>query len=693
MLNKKLIAVFIAAAFAVPAFAGNSVERDDATRHYNEPAACVSPDSRADVMIGGVDTDIPNVDVDGKGPGNCTLNDLLKADLPNMTWGNHGQFVANAAKVIHSVPNDVLRPAKKAELLALVAQSDIGKTLTVKVIAFNDFHGAFDKQGTLFGVGPTGGVANMAAVVQELKAVNPNNVVVSAGDLTGASPLASALFHDEGTIEVMNRLGLEFNAVGNHEFDAGTAELVRKQSGGCATVDVNGNAVDPATTCRGADVGTPVPFEGAQFKYLSANVVNTASGKTLFPAYKIKHFKGVPVAFIGMTLQGTAGIVTPVGVAGLQFEDEADTVNALIPHLRERGIHAVVVLIHQGGFTTGGKDDCNGLSEAIVPILDRLSPEVDVVVSGHTHWAYNCHRPDAQRPDGRRLTSAGKYGQVLTDIDLTIDTQTRDVIATSATNRVVDPSKVTPVAQVQTIVDGYKTLAKPIAGQIVGYISGDLTKAQNAAGESQAGDLVGDAFLAATSPADKGKAVVAFTNYGGLRGTDPAFAYSASHPNNKGAGDGKVSYDAAFTFMPFGNNLVVMDLSGADLKRALEQQFVPSASAPAECKAWNKQATAGRMLQPSASLSYSWSPTRADCDKVDPATLKIDGVVVDPAATYRVTVNSFLATGGDGFTIFNNGTSRLGGAQDIDAQVAWWKANTSAVTPYTPGSLTRINKF
>lgn len=677
MLKQTLIAAALSLAFAGSAFA----------------ATCATPDARTNVFIGGVDTSIPNVDADGAGAGNCTLNDLLKADLPNVTWGSHAKFVANATTVVNTVPSDNLSDAQKFALIAAAQASTVGNTLAVKIISFNDFHGSFDKQGALFGVSSTGGVSNMAAVVQQLKAQNPNNIVVSAGDLTGASPLASALFHDEGTVEVMNRLGLELNAVGNHEFDAGTVELLRKQNGGCATVDVNGNAVDPATTCRGADVGTPVPFEGAKFKYLAANVINTATGKPLFAPYKIKTFQGIPVAFIGMTLQATPGIVIPAGVAGLQFNDEADTVNALIPQLRNLGVRAVVVLIHQGGFTTGGKDDCNGLSDAIVPLLDRFSPEVDVIVSGHTHWAYNCLRPDAQRPDGRRLTSAGKYGQVVTNIDLTIDTGNRDIVSTAATNVVVDPSKVTPVAQVQSIVDGYKTLAKPIAGQIVGYISTDITKAQNANGESQAGDLVGDAFLEATAPADKGGAVVAFTNYGGLRGTDPVFAYSVTNANNKGAGDGNVSYDAAFTFMPFGNNLVVMDLTGAQLKQALEQQFVPSASAPAECKAWNKQATAGRMLQPSASLAYSWSPTRADCDKVDPSTLMINGVLVDPAGIYRVTVNSFLATGGDGFSIFNLGINRLGGAQDIDAQVAWWKAHTSPSAPYTPGLLNRITKF
>ena len=648
-----------------------------------QAATCTTPDARTTVFIGGVDTTIANVDADGAGAGNCTLNDLLKADLPNITWGSHAAFVNNAKTVIAGSP---LSAADQATLLAAATSSTVGNTLQVKVIAFNDFHGTFDKQGALFGVNPTGGVAYMATQINALKAQNPNNAVVSAGDLTGASPLASALFHDEGSIEIMNRIGLDFNAVGNHEFDAGKTELLRKQTGGCAV------GADPATTCRGADVGTPVPFEGAKFKYLAANVVDTATGKTLFPAYKVKSFKGIPVAFIGMTLQQTPSIVTPSGVAGLQFNDEANTVNALIPQLRNQGIHAVVVLIHQGGFTTGGKDDCTGLSSDIIPLLDRFSPEVDVIVSGHTHWAYNCVRPDAQRPDGRRLTSAGKYAQVVTDINLNIDTTTRDVVSTTATNIVVNPSTLAADPTVDALVQGYKTLAKPIAGQIVGYITGDITKVQNAAGESQAGNLVGDAFLYATADSDKGGAVVAFTNAGGLRGTDPVFAYSASAPNNGGAGDGKVSYNEAFTFMPFGNNLVVMTLTGAQLKQALEQQFPPSASAPATCTAWNKQ-TAQRIMQPSVSLSYSWSANRADCDKVDASTLKINGVLVDPALNYRVTVNSFLSTGGDGFTVFNNGTDRLGGAQDIDAQVAYWQTHSSELAPLAPPALGRITKY
>ncbi|WP_341675902.1 bifunctional metallophosphatase/5'-nucleotidase [Niveibacterium sp. SC-1] len=672
-MNKTLIALLLTAAFSGSAFA----------------ATCATPDARPTVLIGGQDTGVPNVDADGAEAGNCRLNDLLKADLPNTNWGSHAEFVTNATAVIAAVPAAQLSAAQKSALLDAVRRSTVGDTLAVKLIALNDFHGNLAPVGSYFGVNPSGGVANMAALVNQLKAVNPNNAVVSAGDLTGASPLVSALFHDEGTIETMNRLGLDFNAVGNHEFDSGSTELLRKQNGGC---NPESAAAGDGKTCRGAEVGTPVPFEGAKFKYLAANVVNTQTGKTLFPAYKVKSFHGIPVAFVGMTLKATPSIVTPSGVSGLDFRDEADTVNALIPQLRNQGIRAVVVLIHQGGFTTGGKDDCNGLSSDIVPILDRLNPEVDVIVSGHTHWSYNCVRPDAQRPDGRRLTSAGRYGSMLTDIDLTIDTRTRDVISTAATNIVVDPSKLTKVAAIDQIVQRYQAIAAPIANQVVGYITADITKAQNAAGESQAGNLVGDAFLDATAPAAKGGAVVGFTNAGGLRGVDPVFEYSASGANNGGVGNGKVSYNEAFTFMPFGNNLVVMDLTGTQLKRALEQQFPPSSAAPASCTAWNKQ-TAIRILQPSASLTYAWSSSRADCDKVDVATLRINGVLVNAASTYRITVNSFLSTGGDNFTVFNDGTNRLGGAQDIDALVAYFGSHSSPGTPLAPPALGRITKF
>jgi 5'-nucleotidase len=261
----------------------------------------------------------------------------------------------------------------------------------------------------------------MAGHVAKLKAQNPNNVVVGAGDLIGATPLISALFLDEPAIETLNRIGLEFSAVGNHEFDQGSAELLRLQNGGCKVV----SGVTNPNSCRGATVGTPVPFEGAKFKWLSANVITTATGRPLLPAYGIKTFNGVSVAFIGMTLRATPTIVTPTGVAGLEFRDEAATVNALIPELKAQGIESVVVLIHEGGFQTGSLSDinqCEGnlAGSAIAGVVRRLDDAVDLVISGHTHSAYNCRLPNAANR-AIPVTSSSAFGRVLTDVDLTIE--------------------------------------------------------------------------------------------------------------------------------------------------------------------------------------------------------------------------------------------------------------------------------
>ncbi len=417
---------------------------------------------------------------------------------------------------------------------------------TIKIVAFNDFHGQLESPGTLRtnpGSGTpsvaVGGVDWMAGYIANLKSQNPNTVVVSAGDIIGATPLVSALFHDEGTIETMNRLGLEFNAVGNHEFDEGKDELNRMQNGGCHPTDTN--------TCRGADVGTPVPFEGAKFKFLAANVEETATGKTIFPSYAVKVIGGIRVGFIGMTLKETPTIVTPTGVAGLVFKDEAATVNALIPKLRARGVEAVVVLIHQGGTvpTTQSVNSinlCDGNLEGspIKTIANQLDDEVDLVISGHTHQAYNCQIANKV---GRLLpvTSANAQGRVLSNIDMTADKATGEVSAVSATNIVVDRTNaaITPNATIKTIIDNYKTISTPIANRVIGAISTDITRTLTGAGESALGDVIADAQLLATEDAGFGEAVVAFMNPGGIRAD---LSYTASGIE----GNGNVTYAEAY---------------------------------------------------------------------------------------------------------------------------------------------------
>lgn len=517
----------------------------------------------------------------------------------------------------------------------------------------------------------------------KLKAQNPNNVVVGAGDLIGASPLVSALFFDEPAVETLNRVGLEFSSVGNHEFDKGSAELLRLQNGGCKQT---GGTQDP-NSCKGAAVGTPVPFEGAKYRWLSANVVVAATGKTLLPAYGSKTFNGVPIAFIGMTLKDTPTIVTPTGVAGLQFLDEAQTVNALVPQLKAQGIEAIVVLVHEGGFQTGTLSDINNCDgnlagSAIAGIVSKLDDAVDLVLSAHTHAAYNCKLPNAS---GRLIpvTSASAFGRVVSDIDVTLDPATRNITAVAATNRLVDRTDATiaPVAAVKSIVDGYKTLVSPIANQVVGSITTDLpATASDAACSMPAGELIADAQLAATAPAGFGNATIAFMNRGGVR--SPGFTYPAS----VGEGDGNVTYGEAFTVQPFGNSLVTMTLTAQNLKNVLEQQF-------AGCR--GQSATATRIMIPSAGFKYTWDGARA-CDARirevsvtiggSTETIVTGGVVVNPTKTYRVTVNNFMATGGDGFTEFLAGTNLLGGAQDIDASVAYLAKFKAPNKPYAPNS-------
>ncbi len=562
---------------------------------------------------------------------------------------------------------------------------------SVKLIGFNDYHGNLQSPGSFapnLAVPsaqrvPVGGAEYIAAHVNKLKAQNRNHVVAGAGDMIGATPLISSLFHDEPSVETLNRIGLEFNAVGNHEFDKGSATLLRLQRGGCK---MDGNQVD-ANSCQGAKVGTPVPFEGARFQWLSANVVVSATGQTLLPAYGVKHFNGVPVAFIGMTLKDTPAIVVPTGVAGLEFRDEAATVNALVPKLHAEGIEAIVVLVHEGGVQQAPQQDINACEgnlagSPIARIVGQLDDAVDVVLSGHTHAAYNCRLPNAK---GRAIpvSSANAFGRVLSDIDLTLDPASRDVVSVQVTNRLVDRSDptVTADATVLSVVQGYDALVAPRAAVVIGAIASELpNNASDPACNMPAGALVADAQLAATAAPAFGGAAIAFMNRGGVR--TPGFTYK----QRAGEGDGNVTYGEAFTAQPFGNSLVTLTLSAQDLKDVLEQQF-------AGCR--GQLPTATRLMLPSAGFKYRWDGSKACDARIHSVTLTRDGrtellvdaagKVLEPAREYRVTVNSFMASGGDGFSTFLNGKAPLGGALDIDALVDYMARFKAPNPPYAPG--------
>ena len=529
-------------------------------------------------------------------------------------------------------------------------------SVEVQVLALNDFHGNLQPPGGSSGrVGTVnaGGAEYLATHVKALEATNRNTVVVSAGDLIGASPLLSGLFHDEPTIEAMNSIGLDLNAVGNHEFDEGATELIRMQNGGCHPVD----------GCLDGD-----DFGGADFEFLAANVVSEATGKTLFPPYSIQNFTGAKVAFIGMTLEGTPNIVSPSGVAGLDFLDEADTVNALVPELRRRGVEAIVVMIHEGGFpATFDINGCAGVSGPIVDIVNRLDDEVDLVISGHTHQPYVCNI------DGKPVTSAYSFGRVVTDIDMTVDRAKKDVTSVRINNTIVTRDVAEDPA-ITSLITRYDAIAAPIANREIGTITADITRALDASLENTLGNVIADAQLAATAGPGVGNAVMAFMNPGGVR-ADLTYLSSPA-----GEGDGVVTYGEAFSVQPFGNSLVTMTLTGAQIEAMLEQQFCGTND-----EAW-------RVLLPSAAVNYTWDKDLAG--ELDPGCtldvvngLTLDGNPVLAGTSYRVTVNSFLADGGDGFSALLGGTERLGGAVDTDA----FEAYLNLVGPLSPPALDRIN--
>ncbi len=554
----------------------------------------------------------------------------------------------------------------------------------LKIIAFNDFHGNLQSPGKFRANAQSdlvdaGGVDFLAGYVKQLKSQNPYNVVVSAGDLTGASPLVSGLFHDEDTIETMNRLGLELNAVCNHEFDKGRQELLRLQNGGCFKTD--------GVRCEDAVAGSDGPFQGAKFKYLAANVFDTSTGKTLLPAYVVKSYHGVNVAFIGLTLKETPTLVAASGIAGLRFDDEASSINEVVRKLRKQGIESFVILIHQGGKqSTVGTPDINacegGLDGSpIQSIVNKLDGAVDLVISGHSHQPYICqiaNRAGLKIP----VTSASSYGRLITDIDVTIDTKTKDVTSVTARNIVVDRTNaagIAPDTALQKIVDRYAALAAPIANRVVGSVSADITKENNPAGESSLGDIVADAQLDATRADGSGGALVAFMNEGGIRADIP-FTTSAFGMKN-----GDVAYGELFNVQPFGDNLVTMDLTGTQIKTLLEEQFKGCAlDFPATESA---APSIDRILQVSDGFTYEWSKNGAACDRVDPSNIKINDAVIVPSAKYRVTVNTYLADGGDQLFVLKQGTDRVGGVQGLDALTAYLARHR----PLAPGQPHRIN--
>ncbi|HVL79651.1 MAG TPA: bifunctional metallophosphatase/5'-nucleotidase [Sphingomicrobium sp.] len=555
----------------------------------------------------------------------------------------------------------------------VVAAAEAVPPVEVQILAINDFHGHLEPPRLSIEAGtpeasirvPAGGVAHLAAAAKALRSGQPHSVTVSAGDMIGGTPLVSALFLDEPTIAAMDLVGVEYNAVGNHEFDKGWPELVRMQRGGC----------EQHTTKQPCKLE---PFPGAGFRFLAANVL-TAEGRTLFPGTAVKDFGPVQLGIVGMTLKETATLVTPAGVAGLTFADEAATANAAVPALKAAGADAIVLLIHQGGHSRGGYNGCAELSGDIVPIIERLDPAIDLVISGHTHQPYICEieRPGRQRP--LLLTSAGRFGTLITDIRLTFAPE-GTLQGHRAENVIVQGEGyeqggtiVAPVAAfpqyaadpaTKALVDRFVAAAAPEAARVVGKLAGPVTKAETTDREHSAGNFIADAQLAA---ARAHGAELAFINSGGVR-TDLV-------PGP----DGSVTYGQIFAMQPFGNSIVVKTLTGAQLKAMLEQQFASGLNS----------ADRPTMLMPSRGFVFAYDLSRPAGQRI--VEMRLNGRRIDPNRRYRVAVNNFLASGGDNFTVLAQGTNTADAGLDLDALEAWLKPGASVpelgrIKDRTPGS-------
>jgi len=562
----------------------------------------------------------------------------------------HGTFVAAGPGIRHRGPVAGIRSIDVAPTLAFLmgvpgpqtAQGRVlfelleggGRYFDAHLLGINDFHGNLTGAGQIYTDpysgfrGAAGGAAVLARYLKERERANPGStVLVHSGDMVGASPPESGLLQDEPTIRVLNEIGFDVGTPGNHEFDEGLDELLRLLNGGPSQFP-------PGST-----------FEGQDFPLVSANIVDADTKEPIFDPYLIKRIKGVPVAFIGATTITTPTVVEQGAVDGLEFLDEAEAVNSYVPELKRKGVEAMVLLIHEGG--TQDRFPFGTISPRISDVTRALDPEVDVVMCGHSHTALN------SRVDGRLVVQASSFGRAFEDVRITLDRRTGDVADASANlvpvwsfnpPDIADPAHaVAGDPGVQAIVDDAVEQVAPLVNRYISTASTDLLAGRdggaNAAGESPLGDLIADAQRWRMDTQ------FAFMNPGGIRARIQA---------------GPVTWGELFAVQPFANDLVKMDLTGAQVWTLLGQQF---------------QTPSNRILEISG-LHYTYhltSPTTGVIDAVFAGPPGDDSQPVpnDGSVTYTVTVNSFLAGGGDGFTVLRDGTNRVVGPVDLDALVEY----------------------
>lgn len=499
--------------------------------------------------------------------------------------------------------------------------------LKMKILGVNDFHGQLTGERQVGGK-QAGGAAVLATYIKQLRQQTPYSLTVNAGDMVGASPLVSALFQDQPTMEFMNTIGFDVGTAGNHEFDEGVAEFKRLVNGG----------THPTAGAWG----------GANFPYVLSNVVDSSTGQPIFPAYTIKNVNGARIGFIGAVLKNTPEVVTPSGVAGLEFRDEVESINAAAADLKKQGVKAIVVLIHQGG-TQAGNVPTGELRGPIVDIANRIDDQVDIIVSGHTHSFSNAV------VDGKLITQSYSASTALANIDVTIDRAKRDIVEKKAEIITTFAEGVTPDPEIAALVQKYADQAAPLVNRVVGTSTAKLESPRDAGVDTPLGNLIADSQRAQMGTQ------MAFMNPGGIRAPIEA---------------GEVTYGELFAVQPFGNNLVKLNLTGDQIYQLLNQQWQPQQDGTLTV----------RILQISG-LSYTYVDANPVGQKV--AEVRFNNAPLDRAATYSITVNSFLADGGDGFTVLRQGTNREGGPVDLDALVNYVQ---KLPQPFTAQSEGRIVK-
>jgi 2',3'-cyclic-nucleotide 2'-phosphodiesterase (5'-nucleotidase family) len=536
--------------------------------------------------------------------------------------------------------------------------------IPVQLLSFNDYHGHIETDSgpdseVLFEGKPvvTNGAAYLATHLNELRKGHSTSYTVAAGDLIGGSTFTSGVFHDEPSVETLNAMNLDVSGVGNHEFDEGVAELLRMQNGGCHPVD----------GCFQKDAaGNDIVYPGAKFKWLAANVVNEQTGAPVLKPWSVKKVaKGVKIGFIGMTLEGTDSLVAPSGIAGYDFQDEVEAGNRTAKMLqRQKKVKAIVVLLHEGGVQTGGYSGCTGMSGPVVDIAQRLNHRIDAVITGHTHQPYVCTIDDP-KGEPRKVTSAMSFGRIVTEMNFKINAKTKDIVRSSvkAVNHLVTRD-VPRSPGVQAIVDKWVAKAAGPGNKIVGSITQDIRRAftsgrEDRGRESSLSNLIADAQRESTG------SQIAFMNAGGVR-ADLLVANSPA-----GEAPGQITYREAFNVQPFSNILQTFDMTGTQIDQLLEQQWIAGRSGGRDVL----------RLGISDGFTYTWSQSAPFGNKVDPASIKLNGVTISPTGVYRVTANNFMADGGDSYSAFVNGAPRTGGKVDLDALIDYMTAHPNLGAP------------